>query len=77
MNSYWSMVLSCESEKVALEFNKFRQMINLFMLPPTSLPEFIIEEPIASIDIQMLSTFISKREDFKTGKVSQLLPTLF
>lgn len=77
MNSYWSMVLSCDSEKVALEFNKFRQMINLFMLPPTSLPEFIIEEPIASIDIQMLSTFISKREDFKTGKVSQLLPTLF
>lgn len=77
MNSYWSLVLSCDSEKVALEFNKFRQMINLFMLPANSLPEFIIEEPIASIDIQMLTTFISKREDFKNAKVSSLLPTLF
>lgn len=77
MNSYWSLVLSCDSEKVVLEFDKFRQMINLFMLPASSLPEFIIQEPIASIDLQMLTTFISKREDFKNAKVSSLLPTLF
>jgi hypothetical protein len=47
------------------------------MLPANSLPEFIHEEPIASIDTEVLATFISHRKDFKTGKVSKLMPSIF
>ena len=77
MNKYRNLILLCENEKVVLEFEKFRQMMNLFMLPAVSLPEFIHEEPIASIETEVLAQFISHRKDFKTGKVSKLLPSIF
>lgn len=77
MNKYRNLVLLCENEKVVVEFEKFRQMMNLFMLPANSLPEFIHEEPIASIETEVLAQFISHRKDFKTGKVSKLLPSIF
>jgi hypothetical protein len=77
MNKYRNLILLCENEKVVVEFEKYRQMMNLFMLNASSLPEFIHEEPIASIDSQILAQFISHRKDFKAGKVSKLLPSLF
>ena len=77
MNKYRNLILLCENEKVVVEFEKYRQMMNLFMLSANSLPEFIHEEPIASIDSQILAQFISHRKDFKTGKVSKMLPSLF
>jgi Exocyst complex component Sec10 len=77
MNKYRNLILLCENEKVEIEFEKFRQMMNLFMLNANSLPEFIHEEPIASIETQVLAQFISHRKDFKTGKVSKLLPSIF
>ena len=77
MNKYRNLILLCDNEKVVVEFEKFRQMMNLFMLPATSLPEFIHEEPIASIDGEILAQFISHRKDFKTGKVSKILPSIF
>lgn len=77
MNKYRNLILLCENEKVVVEFEKYRQMMNLFMLNACSLPEFIHEEPIASIDSEILARFISHRKDFKTGKVSKLLPSLF
>ncbi|OMJ86967.1 hypothetical protein SteCoe_11440 [Stentor coeruleus] len=77
MNKYRNLILLCENEKVVVEFEKFRQMMNLFMLPAQSLPEFIHEEPIASISTEILAEFISHRKDFKTGKVSKLLPSIF
>ena len=77
MNKYRNLILLCENEQVIVEFEKFRQMMNLFMLPSTSLAEFIHEEPIASIDSQVLAQFISHRKDFKTAKVNKLLPSIF
>lgn len=77
MNKYRNLILLCENEKVVVEFEKYRQMMNLFMLNASSLPEFIHEEPIASIDSEILARFISHRKDFKTGKVSKMLPSLF
>ena len=77
MNKYRGIVSECECEDANLEFEKFRQMMNLFMLPAESLPEFIHEEPIASVDSSILAQYISRREDFKSCKVYKLLPSLF
>lgn len=77
MNKYRNLVLLCEYDKAIVDFEKFRQMMNLFMLSPQSLPDSIHAEPIASIDRTILAEFISHREDFKTAKVAKLLPSIF
>ncbi|CAG9333024.1 EXOC5 [Blepharisma stoltei] len=77
MNKYRNLVLLCENDKAVLDFEKFRQMMNLFMLPPNSLADLIHAEPIASIDRTILAEFISHREDFKTARVSKYLPSIF
>mmetsp|Transcript_10641 Transcript_10641/g.20586 ORF Transcript_10641/g.20586 Transcript_10641/m.20586 type:complete len:708 (-) Transcript_10641:23-2146(-) len=76
MNKYKNIILLCQDEREIEEFERFRQLINLFMLPAGSLHEFVSEEPIASMDMGIVVKFIGQREDFKTEKLDRFCATL-
>lgn len=77
MNKYRNILIQCEDETTLFEFEKFRQLINLYLIPPESLAEFIQEEPITSIPVSVIIQFISRREDFKSNRIEKLLSSLF
>jgi hypothetical protein len=43
------------------------------MLPVDSLKDFITEEPIASMDREIIVNIVKRREDYKTAKVENVL----
>lgn len=73
-NRYRNIFYECGSLQ---KFEEFRQLLNLFLLPSHALPEFVHEETVALMDLQEVALFVSKREDFKTAKISKLLPSIF
>ena len=77
MNKYRNIIIQCDDEPTLFEFEKFRQLINLYLIPPESLAEFIQEEPITSIPVSVIIQFITRREDFKSNKIEKLLSSLF
>ena len=77
MNKYRNVIIQCDDETTLFEFEKFRQLINLYLIPPESLAEFIQEEPITSIPVSVIIQFISRREDFKSSRIERLLSSLF
>lgn len=76
MNKYKNIILLCQDEQEIEEFERFRQLINLFMLPAGSLHEFVSEEPIASMDKHLVVKFIGQREDFKAEKLDRFCTSL-
>lgn len=77
MNKYRNIIIQCDDESTLFEFEKFRQLINLYLIPPESLAEFIQEEPITSIPVSVIVQFISRREDFRSNRIEKLLSSLF
>jgi hypothetical protein len=77
INKYKNIILLCQDEREIEEFERFRQLVNLFMLPAGSLRQFVSEEPIASMDMQVVAKFIGQREDYKAERLDKFVSSLF
>ncbi|CDW91827.1 exocyst complex component 5 [Stylonychia lemnae] len=77
INRYNELFLQVEADEIIKKYESFKLLINLYLLNPESLEQYIKEHLMQITDRETIVGYLSKRTDYKSSKIDEIINNIF
>ena len=77
INKYNELFMQVESEEIIKQYESFKLLVNIYLMSPAILEQYIRENLVQSTDKAIICNYLQRRGDFKQAKLDELIHTLF
>eukprot|EP00347_Sterkiella_histriomuscorum_P019571 403341127 len=77
INKYNELFLQVDADEIIKKYESFKLLINLYLLNPESLQQYIKDHLMTITDKETIAGYLSKRTDYKSSKLDDIINSLF
>jgi len=73
INKYNELFLQIEADEIIKKYESFKLLVNLYLLNPESLEQYIREHLLQIQDKIIIVSYLKQRTDFKSSKLDEII----